>query len=169
MKSKRILFVFHLLVVYLRLSFLENDSNKQMILSSRLWHNDTVPELRCKSVRWLQLNEMSHKVAKLKAVIKDRESAFPEGQVDATDQELCSLRTQLLAGKQEYKNCTTRSVHSASIRPGVHLPGSGPHSAWCRVWSVKQAHECLLDPRAELCTLSYCLLSWSVLVTHWKQ
>lgn len=57
---------------------------------------------------FLQINELSHEVTKLKAVILDRESAFPAGQVDSTDEELSDLRAQLLAAKQEYKECNTR-------------------------------------------------------------
>jgi hypothetical protein len=56
----------------------------------------------------LQLNELSHDVTRLKAFIADRESAYPEGQEDAEDEELTELRTQLRSVKNEYKESSAR-------------------------------------------------------------
>lgn len=56
------------------------------------------------------MNELSQQVAKLKAIVKDRESSFPEGCEDPHDEELLELRSQLLAAKDEYKECSTRYI-----------------------------------------------------------
>jgi hypothetical protein len=54
---------------------------------------------------WLQMNVLSAEIAKLKAVIRDRESSFPAGEVDRDDEELLQLRGQLRGLKDEYKLC----------------------------------------------------------------
>lgn len=66
----------------------------------------------------MQMNELSAEVARLKAVIQDRESAFPAGQVDPADEELAELRGQLAAAKEEYKACSARCT-TRDIQPVV--------------------------------------------------
>lgn len=66
------------------------------------------------------MNDLSHEVTQLKAVIKDRESAFPEGEEHTTDEELCELRSQLLAAKHEYKECSARYI-TLRLTPNTQL------------------------------------------------